>query len=205
VSFFSEKLAGFWHRGGTAPTDKQAWIYDSTAKLFKPGAPTPDAHASSHAVGGSDAITGFVRHIAIRKTATETVNNSAALQNDDDFSFAIAANEVWQFELALSTDIKILSQFRCTWTLPAGASMLMLLIALGDNLTSANAVTATQTTPGTAITTGAAVTLGHVYIRGTLVNAGTGGTAQFQWAQQTAQLEDTKVLINSYLLAHKIG
>src|SRR6266545_4692897 len=44
-----------------------------------------------------------VMHLMVRKTADESVVSSTVQQNDDVLFFAVAANEIWRFELMLIT------------------------------------------------------------------------------------------------------
>lgn len=138
--------------------------------------------------------------IVLRKAANQIVNNSDALENDDDFSFAVAANEVWIVEIHAYVTIFATSDFKCTFTLPAGASMLL----MGQVSGSAAVVDAKQgTTPGTAVAFLVAANAQQLHIWAALVMAGTAGTAQFQWAQNEAIAENTLLFENSMLLAAK--
>ena len=56
----------------------------------------------------------------IRKAATESVNNSNVLQNDDEFSFAIGANETWLFIAILNVTYGVADGLKLAWSMPAG-------------------------------------------------------------------------------------
>jgi len=140
-------------------------------------------------------------HIYRRKVATETVNNSVTLQDDDDFFFKIGANEIWFVTMELNTDIGTGPDFKCTWTLPAGASMLLML----DGWDSGSVRQGIGSTPGTAVTIMFSLAnCTRLRVIATLVNDVTPGTAQFQWAQNSATVEDTDILINSQMIAHRL-
>lgn len=52
MSVYEGKLAGYKFRGGTAPTDGQAWVWDATNKYWKPGsagAPTAATYITTTA------------------------------------------------------------------------------------------------------------------------------------------------------------
>lgn len=139
----------------------------------------------------------------VPKTADETVNNSTVLQNDDDLLFAVGANEVWlisfhilYFSAGGGTDIK----FRLA--APVGATINRGLaygydvgwspVVQGTNLGAADLVagTANQNDP-----------LEFWVI---VANGATAGNIQLQWAQNAAVAEDTKVLENSFIIAHRL-
>ena len=40
---------------------------------------------------------------------------------------------------------------------------------------------------------------------GVISNAGTAGNLQLQWAQDTAEVSDTRVITDSYILAHRLA
>src|SRR5690606_26427777 len=67
--------------------------------------------------GGSSQITRY-------KTEDETVNNSATLQDDDDLSFAIGANEVWAVEIYVQVNSSSSADFKYALSVPSGATLL---------------------------------------------------------------------------------
>jgi hypothetical protein len=151
----------------------------------------------------------------VRKTADETVNNSATLQNDDDLLLAIAANEVWLVELyLLQKSPSTTADFKMGWAYPAGCSIYWGVPNLNTTYGTGGQYWLTVVAAGTigAILTEAS-TLAAASLNGTqgihitaiVINGATAGTLNFQWAQNTATAEDTKVLANSCLIAHKLG
>jgi len=137
--------------------------------------------------------------IQLRKTAAETINNSNTLQDDDDFTFSVAASEVWTVEIHASVSFLLASDFKFTFALPTGASM----VAMGVARSISGHVAATGTTPGTAIALASGADIIHLDVYALLIMSTTAGTAKFQWAQNTAVAEDTSILANSFLLAAK--
>ena len=148
----------------------------------------------------------------VRKTADETVNNSTTLQNDDHLLVAIGANEVWLVELfLLQQSVGRDSDFKMGWSYPVSCSMFWGLAATtssvlrswaGDtvNINSVSIATETSTISVSSING----TRG-IRITATIVNGANAGNVNFQWAQDTATAEDTKVLTNSFLMGHKIA
>jgi hypothetical protein len=139
----------------------------------------------------------------VRKGSNETVNNSAALQNDDALLFSIAASETWiGVVIPFFTNASGTSDFKAALTWPSGASGVY-----GGFGRSTTGVTIEQggltTTSGTAIPMGgpaaAAGTFGLIPFSVTC--GATPGNVTLQWAQNTATAEDTIVLAGSFILA----
>lgn len=146
----------------------------------------------------------LAQEVVIRKTANETINNSATLQNDDELVFAAAANTTYAIKLFVIYDAAQAADFQYTFTLPASAT--------GYKSTT-NTITTTTTCSGTSgslvfndITTTnnnvGAAGVGStctVMIDGTVIIAGTAGNVQFKWAQAVADASNATVQANSWL------
>ena len=59
----------------------------------------------------------------VRKTADETVNNSAVLQNDDDLLLPIGANEIWRFEFVIYGISNATADFKYSLVGPAASNV----------------------------------------------------------------------------------
>lgn len=142
------------------------------------------------------------------KSADEIVNNSAALQNDADFFFAIGASEKWIVEINLYvTNVTIASDFRFTFTVPAGAVGIMMGQGFGGNTTGWVSV-GVPVAPGVAvvmITDANTGDLVNIKIQASIENGVTAGVVQFQWAQGTATVIDTTVKEYSQMIAHRVS
>jgi hypothetical protein len=143
----------------------------------------------------------------IRKTADETVNNSAALQDDDHLFLPVEANEVWWFEaLLICVGTTTTADFQFTFTGPAGA-------AAGWQARRDTAGVTPATTPVNVLPLGTALALGGkagatgvlVELLGQIVNGPTAGNLKLQWAQNTATVEDNKILANSILRVRRVA
>lgn len=157
----------------------------------------------AQAVGGGGATT-------ILKAADETLNNVATLQDDDDFSFAVDANSAYFFEmwLVLEADAGN-SDWQFAWTIPTGTTMRWAPDAIGGNRYWDASTTSTQ--PDPLFTEAGIVEIGSlnggihgVYLAGFIYTAGTSGTAQFQWAQRTAQASDNSILQDSVMFVRQL-
>lgn len=142
-------------------------------------------------------------YLAVRKAADETVNNSTTLQNDDDLLFAVAANANYHARLIIRQNSSTVADFKFQFTVPAGASI--------DGV-SFNAGVPTSSPEGEyqrfdesqVVTVPCNGTNDLMVIDLIIVVAGTAGNVQFQWAQNTAEVSDTKVLEHSLILYRRI-
>jgi hypothetical protein len=120
----------------------------------------------------------------VLKTADETVNNSATLQNDDELKFAVGASEKWQFDCDIYHTTGGTVDLKSTWVGPSGSTIIWSV--LGKD--AANAVLDTTAALAGATTTSMAGSTGvmfHQRHMGVISNGATPGDLQFQWAQNT--------------------
>lgn len=142
----------------------------------------------------------------IRKAATETVNGSNTLQNDDEFTFTVTASMDYLVECALAITTGTTPDWKFAWTLTNMTWDGTYEDAIGfgstPTLISTQAITSGT---GRAVTAAAAAT--SILWRATfLIHAGsTGGTLNFQWAQNTSDASNTSVLKNSWMRYRLLG
>jgi len=131
------------------------------------------------------------------KSADETVNNSATLQDDDELLFTPAINKNYGFLLVLLVESSTTPDIKVAFTLPTGADgdWNAQKIWRTDTNVSTNNIETAVSMP----TSGATTTTIHP-IAGRIIMSSTAGSAQLQWAQNTANATDTKVLEGSYLV-----
>jgi hypothetical protein len=166
-------------------------------------------HASEHATGGDDELSG-VFHM-VRATADETVNNSNTLQDDDELLFPMLADEVWFFEAFLIFVAPGTSSgdMHLRFTIPAGATITWGNIGTTNHFGYGSHVT-TNTPLG--MRSGASTlefgtfngTSGNV-VGGVVVCGATPGDARLQWAQQTAVSADLTRKANSFVRALRLA
>lgn len=142
------------------------------------------------------------------KSAIETVNNSAALQNDDHLFYAIGANETWIFQGVLYVvAASSTPQFRLAATVPSGASLR--LAAVGARSAAADTlvfVYPTAVVSGNAIQIGTStVQLYPLLVQLWVANGANAGNVQIQWAQWTAHASDTSVDVGSHLIGRRVS
>lgn len=141
----------------------------------------------------------------VRKTADQTVNNSNVLVNDNHLLFPVLANEVWTFDIRLRIQSTTVADFKYAYALPAGGDVKLHLAATAFDSDIAD-IERDNTNLGGLIAIGAAPPSVYVVISRVLyIGGANAGNVQLQWAQNTAEATDTKVLANSYIVAHNLS
>lgn len=131
------------------------------------------------------------------KSSDEIVNNSSVLQNDDDLFFSVGANEIWAVRMYVKFSSPATPDIKFQWSLPSGATGFV----TGEPYYDGNSFTGTSSFTFT----GSSGTTRNLIFQGYIETAGTSGTAQFQWAQNTQDASDTTVFAYSYLIAEKLA
>ncbi|MBI4066480.1 hypothetical protein HY411_02075 [Candidatus Gottesmanbacteria bacterium] len=136
--------------------------------------------------------------VLVEKEADETVNNSNTLQDDDHIKYTMIANTAYAVEVSISyTSPTASPDFKYAFTIPTSATMSL----MGQGFTTTtNVANCRIITSGSACSlTGNAAPDWIITIVGIVQTAGTAGDLQFQWAQNTAQEENTVVKKNSWM------
>lgn len=170
--------------------------------------PAPTTNELSIVTGNTwyDRWTGVkwlpVTAIQVFKTAAETVNNSTALQNDDQLFLPIppiVAN--WTIEGALYYTSTTVADFKASFAANAGIGSL--LFGLQGLAVASAAVTGDTNwdsqVPGTAIPIAGIGGTITANINGGFTSTGVAGTLQLQWAQNTLEATNTQVTTRSWL------
>lgn len=146
----------------------------------------------------------------VLKTADETVNNSAILQNDDHLLFAVAANEVWEFEVWVIATTAATPGFKCAFTVPTNGAIVIIGASTGIQTYQSPwvndyicGITATDGT--TARTYSGSLAAALSIFKGRYIGGNTAGNVQFQFAQKVSNAANTTVHANSFVVALKIG
>lgn len=143
-----------------------------------------------------------VRPVVARKTADETVNNSSALQNDDVLAAAVVASATYTFLLVVHHNSNATADIKFGWTVPTGTTMVW-----GDVIvnTAGSLTVAANLTQSSVQAIGGTAGDSFQAFRGVIIVSTTAGTVQLQWAQNTADVSNTKVLAGSYLILTRIS
>ena len=148
----------------------------------------------------------------VRKSSDETVTGSTTLQDDDELTFAIGANETWAVEvhLYLRASTAFDGNVKFATSAPAGATGRHSVTGL-DPSNGGGATTGTvknQSFGGlsTALSVGVAASGSadsYALYTASVVNDSTPGDVTVQWAQLNAS-GTTTVLAGSFLVAYQI-
>jgi hypothetical protein len=133
------------------------------------------------------------------------VTSSTTLVNDSQLKFAIAANETFIFEAWLYTyaadgtpDIKV------TFTSPAGSTLFWSSSQVIFNAAAATTLTVVAA-GGTTGDLFVDSNLRAIQLYGSVLNGGTAGDVQFQFAQNTSSANGTSVKAGSYIYGIKVS
>jgi hypothetical protein len=163
--------------------------YNTTDNKFK----GVDASATKAFLMEGDVSSGPTVKV---KEADESVTSSTTLQNDDELWFAVAANEVWQFEGSMFIDTISSADFRFAVTGPSGA-VGRVFAAYSDTAAFDAHVGAGDL--GDTIDLQTANTGTLVRFWGGIHNGANAGNLQVQWAQRVSQGTATTVHAGSYI------
>lgn len=141
-------------------------------------------------------------HKAVRKSADETLNNNATMQDDNELLLALGANETWVGRVVAFLDGSQVADFKVDLTVPAGAT-----ITYGAHHARAADTVMVSTGIATAgdvdLTAINAVTV--LKVEFSVANGSTAGNLNFRWAQNAATAADSTVKAGSYIEAHRIA
>jgi len=139
--------------------------------------------------------------VTIRKSADELVTSSTTLQNDDELTFSIGANETYIVHMSVNATMSASGSIKYTVTAPSGATCN--IGSMGGDATGASA----EITNGACSTTGAyggGGTASLQTIDVTITNGMATGNVTLQWAQNASSGTATRVKAGSSLVAYKI-
>lgn len=130
------------------------------------------------------------------KSSVETVNNSTVLQDDGELLFAAAANSTYHVRIFILFKSAATADFKYQINVPSGG------LFRGQLQTGAGEETALETTSNN-IAAAPDGTERSFFVDGALITTNA-GNLQVQWAQQTAEVSDTKVYAGSFIRYMKV-
>ena len=151
-------------------------------------------HASA-GEGGTLGLVAIPSIVVARKAADETINNLTSAQDDDDLKLIVAASEVWAFDFTLRVNSSAGADIYVSFGVPSGATAYW----RGEGGASETELT----TGNSAIQTSGANQI--IRISGVIIVGATAGTLTLRWAQNLAEVSDTKVMAGSLMIAHKLA
>jgi hypothetical protein len=153
-----------------------------------------------------DNLLAIGQHYKLRKTADESVTSSTTLQNDDTFVFAVGASTVWAVEGHFFYEAASAGGIKIVWVLPAssGFGRISALVHTSTSTIQSLGADSAEAPIGANVGNGAGSP--RLLRVSSLLEIGVNaGNAQFQWAQNTSNGTATKLLTNSFLVAHRIA
>jgi len=142
--------------------------------------------------------TGSVVFAKVVKSVDETVNNSSVKQDDDELKFTCNADTTYSFQMYVMIDS--ITSMQVQWTLPSGAT--------GEwvNLDwTSGGSSQTQSVTNDIFVSSTGGNIEWVPYAGRIIVGSTGGTCNFQWAQNSPTVGDTKVVKGSSLIVWEEG
>lgn len=178
----------------------------TTPGIISTVAQTLGAGAKSLTVGTATfaSASTLLNFIFGKCSATITKNNNSTFADVTGLAFAVGASDVWAFQFNLYGVSSSTANFKFTLTGPAAPTALrfgVLNPAAATGLTS-------ETTFGNAIVVsgiGAAPSVDQALVlHGLLRNGSTAGTVQLQFAQNANEVANSRIYIESYVLAWRV-
>jgi len=154
----------------------------------------PSGTPAERKVTLADVFNQALKIIVKQKTADEIVNNSTTLQADDDLVFAGEANKTYTGIMFLYVETNATSDIKMNFSLPTGATGLW-----ANDLTASSPRTPVDITTSETISIATGTRLIIKYFK--IVMSSTAGNCTLQWAQDVAQVFDTKIYKGSLLVA----
>lgn len=142
---------------------------------------------------------------AAYKTANQSVTSSTTLVNDSDLVLPVAASAAYKVECWLTFGATSGGDIKWTWALPAGGVLLYQALHNEGGATALSNSATTYSNSDTPMAAGGSPTITAVLMKGHLATAGTSGSIQLRWAQNTSNAGATSVRAPSLLTLDRIG
>ena len=190
------------HHAATVAGDLDLADLNARAHADLSDAPADAHHAQTHTVGSHSDGSAFSEDVTIKKAADEAITSSTTLQNDDDFVFAVSANEIWMVEIFGFLSGMDLGGMKQGWVVPTNAAFLANQIWFDDDqlVTNENGGVGDLVVATAVLDSGAA--FHHMAI---IIVGDTAGNAQFQWAQNNSNADSTVLKEESIMVATRIA
>ena len=149
----------------------------------------------------SRAVPGLLAPVIVVKSADETVNNSATLQDDDELKFYVEPYSTWRWSMEVNYLSGTTPDFKPAIILPTGATPTTFPAIVRVGAATASVFYVYGASVGL---DGGGATDMMFSAWGIVIVGATGGFVKLQWAQNTADASDTKVLKGSTLMAFNV-
>jgi hypothetical protein len=185
--------------GATTLTDNGVLIGNGTSAVDVTSAGTT-GQVLVGVTGGNPAFgSSFIgKCIAVAKTGSETITSSTALQDDNHFTFSVAANERWVGRISFPMSANGSGGFKYDITAPSGASGSTGIFGL-------NAYVSGWVAIGTGFGATATATNATIIITFDITNGSNAGSITLRWAQNASFGTGTTVKDGGILMATRIS
>lgn len=139
------------------------------------------------------------------KPSSQSVVSSTAVVSDIDLVLPVAASAQYLMECVIGFTATSGGDFKWTWQVPSGASMLYQATHNEGGGVGLTQSTVIYSDANTITAAGAGATVEAVLMKGELNVAGTGGNLQLRWAQNVSNAGATTIRSQSYLALTRIG
>jgi hypothetical protein len=148
----------------------------------------------SHAASGGATV--------LRKGTAESVTSSVTKQNDNHFTFSIAANETWLVHLMIQISGLDAGGMQYTWSMPSGGTFFTTAFSYDSANSAAGQIMGVQGGASNQIlsTGGANIDMLAINMYVFLKNSSTAGTAVFQWAQASSNATALTIEADSWMI-----
>lgn len=141
----------------------------------------------------------------LRKTSAQTVNNSTSYVDVTQLALPVLANEGWEIDAFVIIDSSAAADAKLTFTGPAGMTMSHSIVLYKNTAASWLVAEGDPGGGGHLVGGEGAGTPRLVYLAHCLILIGaTAGTIQLRFAQNAAEVSDTKVRENSVMICRRI-
>lgn len=153
-------------------------------------------------VRGASSWERYAKPTYIEKASDETVNNSNTYQDDNDFtSISLLANIKYEIECMFYVLANSTSKFKIKFVTDQNCDFRYQVFS---NTTTAGGIRWTQSTDlatisSTILSGNPQMNVGNMHILGNILVGGSNASLKIQWAQETAEVFDTKILTGSWL------
>jgi hypothetical protein len=133
------------------------------------------------------------RLLIVKKTLTQSVNNSVALVDDNALTYTMPANSCWEWKSMLLLNTSATADIRLNMVAPGSDVCTVYIDPLGN-----------VRTYGTNYFV-AGMGASQIWWHHGIVNlVGAGGVFKLQWAQQVAEVSNTTIYYGSYMILHRL-
>ena len=145
----------------------------------------------------------------IKKQSDESVTNSTALQNDDDFVYNFVTPGVYLIETSITYRGALDADIKIDWVASAGAAQVTTRRCIGPAAgttiySSSDVVRMSAHNLTTSVRYGTYESEAGVIMESFIVDTAATGTLQMRWAQYATSTTATVISLNSYLLIERL-